>query len=457
MLEGMNDPTPETGRGSVARQDGPDLQHKTFSPGGASLTGSRSASPGGGNGAGVGAQTYQGKALLKKVYGYRDSAEVRALGVYPYFRRIESCQNPVVQLEGREFIMMGSNNYLGLVSEPRVIEAARAAALRYGTGCAGSRLLNGTLDIHEELEARLAAFVGKEAALLYSTGYQANLGGIATLLGRNDAVVLDKRNHASIVDAVQMSRCRSHRFRHNDMEHLAQVLPNVEPGTGLMVVVDGVFSMEGDVANLPEIVDLCERHKAVLMVDDAHGLGVLGKGGRGTCEHFGLTDRVDMIMGTFSKSLASIGGFIATDAATVEYLRHNSRAMVFSASMPPASVGSVLKALELIEKEPERIDRLWENTHFMRRELNALGFDTGSSSTPIIPVRVGEDMTSFKFCRLLHDEGVFVNPVPGLSVERGNALIRISLMATHERRHLEAALEKIEKVGRLLGLIGAAV
>jgi 8-amino-7-oxononanoate synthase len=359
-------------------------------------------------------------------------------------------------LEGREFIMMGSNNYLGLVSEPRVIEAARAAALRYGTGCAGSRLLNGTLDIHEELERRLAAFVKKDAALLYSTGYQANLGAIATLAGRSNLVVLDKRNPASIVDAVQLSRAEQHRFRHNDMGHLAKVLESLDHEKGVLVVVDGVFSMEGDVAKLPELVDLCDRHNAVLMVDDAHGLGVLGDGGRGTCEHFGLTDRVDIVMGTFSKSLASIGGFIAADRDIVEFLRHNSRAMIFSASMPPASVGSVLKALDVIEQEPERIAKLWRNTDFMRRGLQSLGFDTGQSTTPIIPVRVGEDLTSFKVCRMLHDEGVFVNPVPGLSVESGNALIRISLMATHEQRHMESALEKIEKVGRELGVLGSA-
>ncbi|MGQ9589747.1 MAG: aminotransferase class I/II-fold pyridoxal phosphate-dependent enzyme [Planctomycetota bacterium] len=395
------------------------------------------------------------KSLLKKVYRYRSSDEVRAMGLYPYFRRIQSCQNPVVRIEGREFIMMGSNNYLGLVSEPRVIEAAREAARKYGTGCAGSRLLNGTLDIHEELEARLAAFVKKEAALLYSTGYQANLGAIATLAGRNDSVVMDRRDHASIVDAVQLSRAEPHRFRHNDVEHLDKVLSSLDRDRGVLVVVDGVFSMEGDVAKLPEIVDLCDRHGAVLMVDDAHGLGVLGPGGRGTCEHFGLTGRVELIMGTFSKSLASIGGFVASDKETVDFLRHNSRAMIFSASMPPASVGSVLKALELIEKEPERIDKLWRNTEYMRRELRSLGFDTGASTTPIIPIRVGEDVAAFKFCCMLHDEGVFVNPVPGLSLEPGNALIRISLMATHEQKHLAAALEKIEKVGRALGLVPA--
>ena len=393
------------------------------------------------------------KKLLQRVLRYQSSAEVRSLGIYPYFRCIQSCQNPEVLIGGRKFIMLGSNNYLGLVSEPRVIEAARAAALRYGTGCAGSRLLNGTLDIHEELERKLAAFVKKEDALLFSTGYQANLGAIATLAGRNDCVIMDRRDHASIVDAVMMSRAEAHRFRHNDVDHLQRILEDVDPRGGVMVVVDGVFSMEGDVADLPRIIEVCREHGAVLMVDDAHGLGVLGEGGRGTCQHFGVTNDVDLIMGTFSKSLASIGGFIAADAHTIEFLRHNSRAMIFSASMPPASVASVLKALELIETEPERLERLWKNTEFMRAALQSAGFDTGNSTTPIIPVRVGEDHQVFRMCMLLHEEGVFVNPVPGLSVEPGNALIRVSVMATHEERHLAEAAGKIEKVGRQLGVI----
>jgi len=393
------------------------------------------------------------KKLLQKVLRYQSSAEVRSLGIYPYFRCIQSCQNPEVLIGGRKFIMLGSNNYLGLVSEPRVIEAARAAALRYGTGCAGSRLLNGTLDIHEELERKLATFVKKEDALLFSTGYQANLGAIATLAGRNDCVIMDRRDHASIVDAVMMSRAEAHRFRHNDVDHLQRILEDIDPRGGVMVVVDGVFSMEGDVSDLPRIIEVCREHGAVLMVDDAHGLGVLGERGRGTCQHFGVTNDVDLIMGTFSKSLASIGGFIAADAHTIEFLRHNSRAMIFSASMPPASVASVLKALELIETEPERLERLWKNTEFMRAALQSAGFDTGNSTTPIIPVRVGEDHQVFRMCMMLHEEGVFVNPVPGLSVEPGNALIRVSVMATHEERHLAEAAGKIEKVGRQLGVI----
>ena len=395
------------------------------------------------------------KKLLDKVRKFEGSTQVRSLGIYPYFRCIQSCQNPEVTLEGRTFIMLGSNNYLGLVSDKRVIEAARAAAHRYGTGCAGSRLLNGTLDIHEELESRLAEFVSKEAALLYSTGFQANLGAIATLATRSDDVVLDRRNHASIVDGAQLSRARCHRFRHNDMEHLEQVLSTLDPDDGLLVIVDGVFSMEGDVADLPTIVSLCQRYGAVLLVDDAHGLGVLGKGGRGTCSHFGVTDQVDLVMGTFSKSLASIGGFIAADRQTIDFLRHHSRAMIFSASMPPASVAAVLRALEIIDEEPERIERLWRNADTLRSGLVSLGFDTGKSTTPIIPVIVGEDHLAFRMCMMLHEEGVFVNPVPALSLEPGTALIRLSVMATHEDRHLQAALEKIEKVGKALGVIPA--
>ncbi len=396
------------------------------------------------------------KALLDKVRKFEGSKEVRSLGIYPYFRCIQSCQNPEVLLDGRTFIMLGSNNYLGLVSDRRVIEAARAAADRYGTGCAGSRLLNGTLDIHEELERRLAAFAGKEAALLYSTGYQANLGAISTLATRGENIVLDRRNHASIVDGSQLSRARCHRFRHNDMEHLEQILSEIDVREGTLVVVDGVFSMEGDVVQLPHVVDLCKAFGAVLMVDDAHGLGVLGERGRGTCAHFGLTDEVDVIMGTFSKSLASIGGFIASDRQTVDFLRHHSRAMIFSASMPPASVASVLKALDIIDEEPERIARLWKNAEFLRKGLMAAGFDVGKSTTPIIPVMVREDFLAFRMCMMLHEEGVFVNPVPSLSLEPGNALIRLSVMATHEERHLMRALEKIEKVGKQLGVLSAA-
>jgi 8-amino-7-oxononanoate synthase len=394
-----------------------------------------------------------GKPILAKALNFAASEEVKALGIYPYFRALQSAQAPEVLFAGRRLVMLGSNNYLGLVDDERVIRAAQEAAARYGTGCAGSRLLNGTLEIHEELERRLAEFVGKEAAVLYSTGFQANLGAISTLVTRNDTVVVDKCNHASIVDGVFLSRARSLRFHHNDTAHLGELLERIEPGTHVLVIVDGVFSMEGDIAPLPQIASLCKQHSAALMVDDAHGLGVLGPGGRGTCMHFGVVGEVDIVMGTFSKSLASIGGFIASDREVVEFLKHNSRAMIFSASMPPASVASVLCALDIIALEPERIEKLWRNARYLQGALVNEGFDIGSSCTPIIPVHVGDDQCAFTMCTRLVEEGVFVNPVPGLSLEPGRALIRLSVMATHEERHLDHAIGKIRKVGRELGVI----
>lgn len=395
-----------------------------------------------------------GKKIFDKVAGFKAHKLVRDMGIYPFFREIETMQNPVVKVNGQELVMMGSNNYLGLVSEPRVIEAAREMAKRYGTGCAGSRLLNGTTDIHIQLEEELAEFVEKEACLLYSTGYQANLGGIAGIVGRRETVIMDKKNHASIVDAVTLSRGEVVRFAHNDMEDLERKLKLVDTSKyGAMIIVDGVFSMEGDVINLPEVQRLAEKYNMGLIVDDAHGLGVMGEMGRGTANHFGLSDKADMIIGTFSKSLASIGGFVAADKDLIEYLRHHSRSMIFSASMPPASVGSVLKALEIIRTEPERLERLWQNTSFLKEGLLSLGFNLGDSTTPILPVYCGNDLKAFQMCMMLSEEGVFVNPVPGLSLSPADALIRVSLMATHERSHLEFSLEKFEKVGKALEII----
>lgn len=396
-----------------------------------------------------------GKKVLDKAASFTAARYVKEMGLYPFFREIQSCQNPVVQLEDRQLIMMGSNNYLGLVSHPEVIEHSKKMADLYGTGCAGSRLLNGTTSIHRELEAKLAALVDKEDVLLFSTGYQANLGAIAGLLNRHEKAVLDKKNHACIVDAVTLSRAESYRFKHNDMADLRKVMDSIDMKRhGAMVIVDGVFSMEGDVIDLPEVVKICNEYGAALVVDDAHGLGVLGRNGKGTCDHFGLTDQVDMIVGTFSKSLASIGGFVAADAEVIEYLRHHSRSMIFSASMPPASVGSVIKAIEIMEREPELIAKLWENTNYMKKSLLELGFNLGHSTTPILPVYVGNDLRAFQMCAELSKEGVFVNPVPGLSLSPADALIRISLMATHEREHLDFALDKLEAVGRRLGVIG---
>lgn len=396
------------------------------------------------------------KPLLDKARSFAATEYVKQLGIYSYYRPLESAQAPEIQYGGRTLVMMGSNNYLGLVNDRRCIEAAKAMADKYGTGCAGSRLLNGSLDIHEQLEERLAAYVGKEASMVYSTGFQANIGCLSALLTRNDTVIVDKCDHASIVDGVLLSRAKVLRFRHNDVAHLERMFERVEPEGGTMLVVDGVFSMEGDIAPLPEMVELCKRHKAVFMVDDAHGLGVLGEKGRGTAMHFGVVDDVDIIMGTFSKSLASIGGFIAADHDVIDFLKHTARAMIFSASMPPPSVGAVLCALDIIEQEPERIDRLWANARFVRETLQAEGFDTGTSCTPIIPIMLGDDQLAYVMCAKLFEAGVFVNPVPGLSMEARRSLLRVSVMATHERSHLERALEAIVRIGRELGVLASA-
>jgi len=348
--------------------------------------------------------------------------------------------------------MLGSNNYLGLTNHPRVKEAAQRAIEKYGTGCAGSRFLNGTLDIHVELEEKLAKLVDKESALVFSTGFMVNQGAISTLVGRNETVIVDRTDHASIIDGTRLSFGSVRKYRHNDMENLEYVL-QAEKDTGKLLVVDGVFSMEGDIANLPEIVELAERHDAVVMVDDAHGIGVMGNQGRGTCDHFGLTDRVHVIMGTFSKSLASVGGFIASDEQTIHYIKHLARALMFSASIPPASVASVSAAVDVMLEEKWRHKALWRNTEVMRERLHEAGFDTGPSATPVIPAVIGDDMTAYKMCRRLFEEGVFVNVVVSPAVEVGNALIRLSLMATHTEDEIHQAMDKMVLVGRELGTI----
>jgi 8-amino-7-oxononanoate synthase len=376
-----------------------------------------------------------------------------AAGLYPYFRPITSAQGTEVILDGSKVLMFGSNSYMGLTDHPKVKEAAIAAVRKYGTGCAGSRFLNGTLDIHLACEEKLAQFVKKEAALLYSTGFQVNLGVISCLVGRDAGVILDKLDHASIVDGARLSLGKVVRFKHNDMSSLEHALENSRRPGGNLIVVDGVFSMGGDIAKLPEIVSLAAKHDALLMVDDAHGIGVLGEQGSGTASHFGLTDRVDLIMGTFSKSLASLGGFVAADEATIKYLKHHSRALIFSASMPPSNVAAVMAALEIIQSEPERIRALWDNTHRMVAGLRNMGFSLGNSVVPILPVHIGDDLMCFKVCRLLQDEGVFVNPIVSPAVEPGDALIRVSLMATHTFAQIDLALEKFQKVGKTLNLL----
>jgi 8-amino-7-oxononanoate synthase len=390
--------------------------------------------------------------VLQKCADYSFANEVRSASLYPYFRRISSPQDPVVTIDGEKVIMLGSNNYLGLTSHPEVKEASAKAVLRYGTGCAGSRFLNGTLDIHVELDERLAAFVKAESALTFSTGYQVNVGVLSCLLGRHDMAILDKLDHASILDGVRLGFGKALKYRHNDMADLEAKLER-SGNKGKLIVVDGVFSMEGDLARLPEIVELKKKYGARLLVDDAHGLGVLGENGRGTAEHFGLEHETDLIMGTFSKSLATVGGFIAGAAHVVDYIRHHARSQIFSAAAPPGSVAAVLKALEIVEREPDRRKQLWENTDFMRRELRTLGFDTGQSESPIIPIAVGDDLTTFAMTKRLGEEGVFVNPIIAPAVPAGQAMIRTSYMATHEREHLEQALTALAKVGRELNVI----
>lgn len=393
--------------------------------------------------------------LLKaRVSNYDLPQKVMAMGVYPYFRVIESDQDTEVTIDGKKVLMFGSNSYLGLTNHPKVKEAAKRAVDKYGTGCAGSRFLNGTLDIHLQLEEKLAKLVGKEAALCYSTGFQVNQGVISCVAGRNDYVLIDERDHASIIDGCRLTFAKVLKFRHNSMHDLENKLRRCEPDKIKLIVVDGIFSMEGDIAKLPEIVRLAEKYHATVMVDDAHSLGVLGKNGSGTASHFGLTDNVALIMGTFSKSLASIGGFIAADSAVINFIKHNSRSLIFSASITPASAASVLAAIEIMENEPQRMQHLWSITLHARNRFNELGFDTGKTESPIIPLFIRDDMIALKMTRLLLSEGVFVNPVVSPAVPKEDCLIRFSLMATHTFEQVDAGIDKIAKVARQLGVIG---
>jgi 8-amino-7-oxononanoate synthase len=391
--------------------------------------------------------------IFNKCLRFHKAKDLMASGLYPYFRTIESAQDPEIIMNGRRMVMVGSNNYLGLTNHPKVKEAAIDAIKKYGTGCAGSRFLNGTLDIHVQLEEKLARFMRKESALIFSTGFQVNLGVISALVGKDDVVIIDKMDHASIIDGCRLSFGEIKKYRHNDMADLERLLNEYEEKDKL-VVVDGVFSMEGDIAPLPEIIALVRKYGARLMVDDAHGIGVLGKTGRGTAEHFGLEDEVDLIMGTYSKSLASIGGFISGSADVIHYIKHCARSLIFSASPPPASVASVSAAVDIIENEPERREQLWKNTRKMMNGFKALGFQTGHSETPIIPVIVGDDEKAFVMAMMLQDEGVFANATVTPAVPSGMALIRTSYMATHTDRHLDIVLSAFEKIGRRLGIIG---
>lgn len=390
--------------------------------------------------------------IFDKCFRFQKAKALMSEGIYPYFRVIESAQDPEIIMNGIKMIMIGSNNYLGLTNHPKVKEAAIEAVKKYGTGCAGSRFLNGTLDIHVELEEKLARFVRKEAALVFSTGFQVNLGVISALAGKDDLIIIDKMDHASIIDGCRLSFAEIRKFRHSDLSDLERVLKE-NNDKGKLIVVDGVFSMEGDVANLPDIVSLSQQYGARLMVDDAHGIGVLGKTGRGTAEHFGLEDRVELIMGTYSKSLASIGGFISGDADIIHYIKHHARSLIFSASPPPASIASVSAALDIIENEPDRRERLWIITRKMLDGFSQLGFETGPSETPIIPVIVGEDIKAFTMAMMLQEEGVFANVAVTPAVPSGKALIRTSYMATHTDKHLDQVLSAFEKVGKSLGII----
>ncbi len=390
--------------------------------------------------------------LFTKAYEYTEAKEAIAAGMYPYFIPLSENEGSEALYKGHRLIMCGSNNYLGLTTDPRVREAAIQAIRRYGTSCTGSRFLNGTLEMHEQLEHELAEFVGKEAALVFSTGMQTNLGTISALISRGDYVILDKEDHASLVDGAKLSFGETKRFAHQDMDHLERVLRQLPEEKGKLVVVDGLYSMEGDIAPLPEIIPLCKQYGARLMVDDAHAIGVIG-GGRGTAAHFGVTPGVDLIMSTFSKSFASLGGFIAGDEPVVHYIKHHARAMIFSASIPPPNAAAALASLKIMRDEPERVEHLGKIADYMRKGYRELGFNIGNSTTPIIPVIIGERMLTLYVWKRLFDEGVFVNPVLSPGVQPGREMLRTSYMATHTFEQMARVLAIFEKVGKETGLI----
>ncbi len=382
----------------------------------------------------------------------RRAKEATEFGMYPYFRALSDSEGTTATFEGKKVIMLGSNNYLGLTTDPRVRQAAVEAVLRYGTSVTGSRFLNGTLELHHELERRLAKFAGKEAAVVFSTGYQSNLGAISAVCGKDDFIILDKDDHASIVDGCVMSGAEMKRFRHNSLDNLDHVLSKLPREAGKLVVVDGVYSMGGDIAPVPEIVEVCRKYNARLMVDDAHGFGVTGQG-HGTSWHFGVSDKVDLMMGTFSKSFASIGGFIAGDADVIYYIKHKARSLIFSAALPAPSAAAVLAALDIIETEPQHVQRLWDNADFMRNGLKDLGYNTGGSCTPIIPVITGTDFQTALAWNSLIEEGVYTNPVVPPATPPNGGLLRTSYTATHTREHLETALQAFQIVGERLDII----
>lgn len=390
--------------------------------------------------------------IFEKCYQFSTVKEAKESGIYPYFIPLDENEGTEVIYNDQRVIMCGSNNYLGLTMHPKVRQAAIDAVQRYGTSCTGSRFLNGNMTLHEQLEEELAEWVGKDAALIFSTGMQVNLGTISAMVGRGDYVILDKEDHASIVDGAFLSSGKIERFPHNDIGHMEKVFQSLPEDRGKLLVVDGLFSMEGDIAPLPEIVPLCKQYGVRLMVDDAHAMGVLG-GGHGTAAHFGMTDDVDLIMSTFSKSFASLGGFIAGEADVVDYIKHKARSLIFSASIPAANAASALAALHVMQEEPERIERVNQIGEYMRKAYKSMGFDTGDSVTPVIPIIIGDDELTFLTWKLLFENGVFVNPVISPAVSKGRQLLRTSYMATHTDEQLDQVLETFQMVGKQLGLI----
>ncbi|MAL18836.1 MAG: 8-amino-7-oxononanoate synthase [Balneola sp.] len=391
--------------------------------------------------------------IFSKAFNFKKADEVKAMGLYPYFKPLEATDGTIVEIEGRKVIMAGSNNYLGLTNDQRTIKAAQEALTKYGTGCTGSRYLNGTLDSHLELEEKLAEFMGKESCVLFSTGYQTNEGAIQTIADRNDIIFSDKDNHACIVVGTLVSNAKTMRYKHNDMDQLRKLLERADPDAGKIIVTDGVFSMSGTLANVPDLVKLAKEFDARLYLDDAHAIGVVGDGGRGSASVFGLTDEVDLISGTFSKSFASLGGFLVGDRPVIEYIRHKSPAHIFSASMPPANVATVLKALEILQEEPWRLERLEVISNYMRKGLRDLGFNVWSSQSPIIPVVIGDMMKCFEFWKDLFEAGVYTNAVIPPAVPQGQSLLRTSYMASHTDDHLDQILEAFRKVGLKHGVI----
>jgi 8-amino-7-oxononanoate synthase len=394
--------------------------------------------------------------IFNKCRSFTRHKEIEAEGLYPYFKAIESGADAEVLIQGRKMIMIGSNNYLGLTTDPRIKEAAKAAIDKYGSGCTGSRFLNGTLDIHEELEEKLARFMKKEKCILFSTGFQANLGAISTVAGRDDTILCDRMNHASILDGCRLSYGRTLKFRHNDIADLERLLNSndlQESGSANLVITEGIFSMEGDIGAVDKIAALKQKHGFRILLDDAHGIGYMGPGGRGVAEHFDVESSVDLIMGTFSKSFASLGGFIVGEADILDYIKHHARSLIFSASMPPANVATVLTALDIMEKEPEHREKLWKNTHKMKKAYQELGFNIGKTNSPIIPIIIGDMERTMHFWKALFEAGVFVNPIVPPAVPPDMSLLRTSYMASHTEKELDRVLEIFGTVGKKLGVL----